>query len=94
MDFKAEFEKLSPEEKKKYREIGEHMFSEANMNIMKRSGEINLGKPLLEEDAIKQRLINLKMLWESGLDVEDMSKEDIDLLKERIGENWEEIFSE
>lgn len=94
MDFKAEFENLSPEEKQKYREIGEHVFSEANMKLMQGKGAVNLGQPSLGEDAIKQRLSELKMLWESGLNPEDMDPEDLNLLKERIGEDWEDIFSE
>ena len=83
--FKEMKENLSEEDKKKYEKIGESMYNSIDYN----SGKI------LDKNSYDMTLV-LKYILEglkSGLSVEDLSDDEVAILINAFGENWEDKFS-
>ena len=83
--FKEMKENLSEEDKKKYEKIGESMYNSIDYN----SGKI------LDKNSYDMTLV-LKYILEglkSGLSVEDLTENEVAILINAFGENWEDKFS-
>jgi hypothetical protein len=78
--FKRAFDSLPEEDKKKYRDIGKYMYE--NFDYEKNTYIDNNVKQ------IKSKVKDIELAVSSGLLVEDLSKEELDLMSNELGSDW------
>ena len=77
--FKLAFDSLPEEDKQKYRDIGKYMYE---------NFDYEQNKKIDISEKIKTKIKDIELAISSGLLIEDLSKEELDLMDKEKGSDW------
>ena len=77
--FKLAFDSLPEEDKQKYRDIGKYMYE---------NFDYEQNKKIDNTEKIQTKIKDIELAISSGLLIDDLSKEEIDLMNKEKGSDW------